>query len=79
MKKRSAILLILLFLILIPIIIVIYSYIPVNMIKLSTDSEWEYFHANVLCNLSLKLLVSVIISGIITGGIGYLIYQKRNY
>lgn len=72
-KKLVKFFLFLLFLILIPIIIVIYSYMPQNMIKLDAYSEWEYFCTNITHALSLKLLIAILVSGIITGGIWILI------
>ena len=78
MKKwKTEILSIILFLILIPIIIIVYSYIPTNMVKLSTDSEWEYFYENILCNISLKLVIAILVSGIASGIMWYRIRKMK--
>ena len=66
-----------LFTVLIPIIILIYSYIPANMIKLSTESKWEYFYRNILCDLPFKLIIAILISGVINGGLWLLFRRLR--
>jgi len=71
---------IILFVILIPIFILIQSYLPGNRIRLYTESAWEYFYQNLLCNFSLKLLIAILLSGLITGGIYWLVeWIKKNY
>ena len=77
MKIRSVLLLILLFIMLIPIIIIVYSYIPANMIKLATETKWEYFYENISYHLLPKAFVAILISGVITGGICFLICRSR--
>lgn len=51
---------------LIPVIIVVYSYWPGNRIRLAADSVTEYFWHNIACNLSLKLLIAIVASLLIT-------------
>lgn len=73
MKKR----LILLLFVRILIIILIYSYIPSNMIRLATESRWEYFYKNILYDFPLKLIIAVLISGVYDGGRWLLIRWLR--
>lgn len=77
MKKRSILLLLILFLVLIPIIILIYSYIPANMIRLATESKWEYFYRNILYDFPFKLIIATLISGVIDGGLWLLTQWLR--
>lgn len=77
MKKRLILLLLILFFVFIPLIILIYSYIPANMIKLATESKWEYFYRNILDDFSLKLIIATLISGVIDGGLWLLIQWLR--